>query len=41
MVNGSEGDPSLDIDDLCGFGLKEYSKLKQAIDSYQQTASNS
>ena len=29
------------LDSLCSFGCKEYSKLKNAIDSYQQKGSNS
>jgi tetratricopeptide (TPR) repeat protein len=29
------------LDDLCTFNCKEYSTLKKAIDSYQQSASNS
>ena len=29
------------LDDLCSFGCKEYTKLKQAIDTYQKSASNS
>ncbi len=34
--------PQLEIlDGLCAFSCKEYSQLKEAIDSYQQSASNS
>lgn len=29
------------LDDLCTFSCKEYSQLKQTIDSYQESASNS
>lgn len=29
------------LDDLCTFNCKEYSQLKKAIDSYQESASNS
>jgi tetratricopeptide (TPR) repeat protein len=29
------------LDSLCSFNCKEYSKLKEAIDSYQQPVSNS
>ena len=29
------------LDNLCSFNCKEYSKLKNAIDSYQQMESNS
>ena len=29
------------LDDLCTFNCKEYSTLKKAIDSYQESASNS
>ncbi len=29
------------LDDLCTFNCKEYSQLKQAIDSYQESANNS
>ncbi len=29
------------LDGICTFGCKEYSKLKEAIDSFQESASNS